>query len=178
MWRIVVMTGMRRGEVCGLMWSDVDLDAGRLSVQRSLVSADGTMSHPKTERSRRSNALDPATIAALREHRSRQAAEKLSIGAAYVDGGLVFCREDGSHLDPDFISKLFTRRRVACGLPKIRLHDLRHTHATLALQAGVHPNVVSERLGHSDIALTLNTYSHAIPALQAEAATVIASLIS
>lgn len=86
-------------------------------MQRSLASADGTMSQPKTERGRRSIALDSATITTLREHRSRQAAEKLSLGAAYGDAGLVFCREDGSHWDPDFISKLFNRRRTACGLP-------------------------------------------------------------
>ena len=123
-------------------------------------------------------ALDTETASALKDHRASQAAEKLLLGAAYQDQGLVFCREDGRPLDPDGVSKAFTKRRSAAGLVRIRLHDLRHTHATLALQAGVHPKVVSDRLGHGDVALTLNTYSHAIPALQESAAETVAALIS
>ena len=180
LWRVLAMTGMRRGEACGLQWKDIDLKNGRVSVQRSLIqSAVGpSFAPPKTERGRRAVALDTETASALKDHRASQAAEKLLLGAAYQDQGLVFCREDGRPLDPDGVSKAFTKRRSAAGLVRIRLHDLRHTHATLALQAGVHPKVVSDRLGHGDVALTLNTYSHAIPALQESAAETGAALIS
>lgn len=125
----------------------------------------------------RNVALDPQTVATLRAHRKRQVAEQLAFGPAYEDRGLVFCREDGTPIHPDRASKLFAQHVKAAGLPRIRLHDLRHTHATLALAAGVHPKVVSERLGHSSIAIMLDTYSHAIPALQEEAASAIAALI-
>ena len=89
----------------------------------------------------------------------------------------MFCQPDGTPIHPDSLSGLFERLANRAGLPRIRFHDLRHTHASLALAAGVHPKVVSERLGHADIALTLNTYSHAIPALQESAATVVADLV-
>jgi integrase len=179
-WRLAATTGMRRGELCGLKWIDVDLDTARVAVRRALVQVGYAIewSTPKTERGRRNVALDANTVTALREHRARQAAERLAIGVAYHDHGLVFCREDGQLIHPERLSRLFERHRTAARLPKIRLHDLRHTHATLALQAGIHPKVVSERIGHADIALTLNTYSHAIPALQESAATLIAELIS
>ena len=97
----------------------------------------------------------------LRVHRKAQLAERLALGPAYQDEGLVFAREDGAPMHPDRVSKLFRMHADAVKLPRIRLHDMRHTHATLALRAGVHPKVVSERLGHSSIALTLDTYSHA-----------------
>jgi len=102
--------------------------------------------------------------------------EGLLLGIA-VPHELVFAREDGSPLHPERISKIFEQHVGRSGLQRIRFHDLRHTHATIALQAGVHPKVVSERLGHADIALTLNVYSHAIPALQETAAALVASLI-
>ena len=89
----------------------------------------------------------------------------------------MFCQPDGTPIHPDSFSGLFERLVARAGLPRIRFHDLRHTHASLALTAGVHPKVVSERLGHADIALTLNTYSHAIPALQETAATIVANLV-
>jgi integrase len=121
--------------------------------------------------------LDPVTVAALRAHRNRQRQERLAWGPAYNDTGLVFTREDGTLLNPDLISETFRGHVSRSGLPKIRLHDLRHTHATLALQAGVPVKVISERLGHADVAFTMNTYAHAIPAMQAEAAVQIAGLV-
>lgn len=132
---------------------------------------------PKTERSRRSIALDPATLEILRVHRVRQAEEKLALGPAYEDQDIVFAREDGQPLHPERLSKLFGASVKAGGLPAIRFHHLRHTHATLALQAGVHPKVVSERLGHGDVGMTLNVYSHAVPALEEEAASSVAALL-
>jgi integrase len=178
-WTLLATTGMRRGEVLGLKWVDLDLEAGRAAVQRSLVLAGGrpVLSEPKTARSRRSVPLPGQTIAALRDHRRRQAEERLALGPGYEDQGFVFCREDGRQLDPHSFSERFKRRVTSSGLPRIRIHDLRHTFATLALQGGVNPKVVSEILGHANIGITLDTYSHAIPAMQEQAATLVADLI-
>ena len=172
-------TGMRRGEIAGLKWADIDFDRSRLAVRRALVTIGyaAAWSEPKTDRGRRSVALDQHTLAALRVHRVRQAEERLALGPAYTDEDLVFARADGSAPHPERLSKAFAAEARKAGLPPIRFHDLRHTYATIALQAGVHPKVVSERLGHGDIALTLNIYSHAIPALEEAAADRVAGVI-
>jgi len=179
LWHVLVMTGMRRGEVCGLSWDDVDLEAGRLSVRRALIPyGDGVItSEPKTAKGRRSIALDPGTIEALKAQAARQLADQEEWEGAWSDSGYVFTREDGEPYHPQSVSRSFERAVKAAKLPEIRLHDLRHTHATLALRAGIHPKVVSERLGHATIAITLDTYSHAIPAMQEEAAALIAGLV-
>ncbi len=171
-WLLSATTGMRRGELLGLRWPDIDLDGGRLSVVQTLITVDYklTFSTPKTARSRRSIALDAMTVMALRAHRARQVEERLAWGGGYNESDLVFCREDGAPVRPDWFSTEFEHHVKATGLVWIRLHGLRHTHASLALAANVHPKVVSERLGHSTIAMTLDTYSHAIPALQEDAA--------
>jgi integrase len=165
--------------VLGLRWIDIDLNASRLSVQQTLVSVayETRFSVPKTARSRRSVSLDATTVAALRAHRKRQLEERMSWGQAYRDSGLVVTREDGTLVHPDRFTQMFDKHVKDAGLPRIRLHDLRRTHATLALAAGVHPKVVSERLGHATVAFTLDVYSHAVPALQEEAADRIAALI-
>ena len=172
MWRLFLATGMRRGEVAGLRWIDVDLDAERLAVRstRVLVYTDVQVVEPKTRRSRRAVSLDGGPIAALRAHRANQDTERARIGDAWTETGYVFVREDGRPVDPDRITHLFGVAVTECGLPRIRLHDLRHTAATLALTAGVHPKVVSERLGHSSIAITLDTCSHVLPSMQEDAA--------
>ncbi|MBA2240472.1 MAG: site-specific integrase [Solirubrobacterales bacterium] len=176
-WRLAAMTGLRRGEVLGLRWRDLDLEAGRLAVVQTLVG-ERTFSQPKTDHGRRNVALDPVTVTALRTHRKRQAAERLALGPAYRDEQeLVFCREDGEPLWPQSFSRSFERHAKAAGLPAIRAHDLRHTHATLALAAGIHPKVVSERLGHASVGITLDIYSHATPAMQADAANRVAALL-
>lgn len=136
------------------------------------------ISTPKTAKGRRNVALDPATVASLRAHRTRQAEERLALGPAYVDEDLVFCREDGTPIWPRTFSRAFRAAAGAAGLHRIRLHDLRHTHATLALESGVHPLVVSERLGHSKVSITLDTYSHVTPALAEDAAATIAARIA
>jgi integrase len=179
-WRVAALTGMRRGEVLGLRWADIDLDQGWLSVRQALIVVDRQVqvSAPKTARGRRLIALDPGTITALRIHHAQQAAERLALGPTWTADDLVFTREDGQPLHPDWFRRRFERRVARAGLPKIRFHDLRHTHATLALQAGVHPKVISERLGHATVAITLDIYSHAIPALQHDAATTIADLVN
>ncbi len=117
------------------------------------------------------------TVAALREHRKRQTAERLQIGAGWQDLDLVFCRVDGAPLHPERFSRSFTDRVRQLGLPKIRLHDLRHGWATLALAAGVHPKVVQERLGHANISITLDTYSHVTAGLHGDAAEKVAGLV-
>jgi integrase len=172
MWRLFVATGMRRGEVAGLRWIDVDLAAARLSVRSTRVLVYGAVQviEPKTPRSRRVVALDPGTVASLAAHRERQAVARARAADLWEETGYVFAREDGRPIDPDRITHLFGLAVVASGLPRIRLHDLRHTAATLALGAGIHPKVVSERLGHSSITITLDTYSHVLPSMQEDAA--------
>jgi len=176
---LAAMTGMRRGEVLGLRWQDVDLDRGELSVTQSLTSYGYTtrFSSPKTRRSRRHIPLDQKTLAALRVHRASQAAEKLRQGPKYVDTGLVFTQEDGRWVHPDRFSHLFNTLVKKSTLPRIRLHDLRHTYATLSLQAGTPVKIISERLGHSSAAFTMDVYQHVIPAMQQEAADAVATLV-
>ena len=176
---LAATTGMRRGELLGLRWEDIDLEAGRLQVRatRVVVDKDVVESEPKTRRSRRSISLDAGTVAALRSHRASQLSERLAWGPGYQDSGLVFTREDGAPIHPQSLSWSFRHRVKRAGLPLIRFHDLRHTYATLALSAGVHPKIVSERLGHSSIAITLDTYSHVIPALAEQEANRVASMI-
>ena len=179
LWLTLALTGMRRGEALALRWEDVDLIAGRVSVHRSLVPLDGKVivSEPKTRRGNRLVSLDGTTVAELKRLRKTQREERLAWGPGWVDTGLVFTRENGASLHRERITRAFMRAVKKAGVPPIRLHDLRHTHATLALAAGIHPKVVSERLGHATVSLTLDTYSHAVPALAEEAAQIIAALV-
>lgn len=185
-WWLLATTGMRRGEALGLRWSDVDLERKLIRVVRTLITTDvqrkgdpgfswGT---PKTAKGRRTIALDDAAVAALKAHRKRQREERLALGEAYQDQDLVVCEPDGSPVHPKTISYRFGKASRAAGLPTIRLHDLRHTHATLALEAGVHPRIVQERLGHATVSITLDTYSHVDLDLQAAAAARVAALLT
>jgi integrase len=179
LWHTISMTGMRRGEAIGLRWSDVDLEAGRLSVRRALIptNREVVVSEPKTAKGRRVIALDATTVEVLKAQAARQLDEQKEWDEAWVETGLVFTAENGAALDPESVSRYWRQAAKKAMLPQIRLHDLRHTHATLALQAGIHPKVVSERLGHATVSITLDTYSHAIPAMQEEAAALIAGLV-
>lgn len=176
-WRLAATTGLRRGEVLGLRWRDCDLDAGRVTIVQTLIEGprEPRLSKPKSGRGR-NVALDAGTVQALREHRKAQASERLAWGPAYRDTGLVFCREDGTPIWPRTFSRTFEGHAKNAGVPPIRVHDLRHSWATAALGAGVHPKVVQERLGHASVAITLDIYSHAIPAMQEDAATRVAAL--
>jgi integrase len=172
-------TGMRRGEVLGLRWKDLDLERGELSVTQTLTSSGYKLrfSPPKTRRSRRCIPLDQRTVASLQAHKVKQAAEKLAKGAEYVGTGLVFTREDGSAYHPDLFSHLFNDLVKKTRLPRIRFHDLRHTYATLALQEDVNVKVVSERLGRSSAAFTMDVYQHVLPSMQQEAADAVAAAV-
>jgi integrase len=176
---LAATTGMRRGEVLGLRWSDIDFDHNRVSVCRSLVSVNYqiSISDPKTPRSRRAIAIDETTAQVLRAHKVKQAEDRLASEGDYQDQDLVFAGDDGAPIHPDSFTNAFDALVKKSGLPRIRLHDLRHTHATLALQAGIHPKVVSERLGHASVSITLDTYSHAVPSLQEQAAETVANLL-
>ncbi|MPZ68810.1 MAG: tyrosine-type recombinase/integrase [Actinobacteria bacterium] len=179
-WLLALSTGMRRGEILGLRWSDTDLETGKLAIRQTLITVNYEIqfSTPKTSRGRRSIALDKTTANVLRAHRKAQLEERMAIGATrYIDNDLVFCRLDGSPMHPDLFSQTFDRAVAKSGLPRIRLHDLRHTYATISLEAGVHPKVVSERLGHATVAFTLDRYSHAVPGMQEDAAEKVAALI-
>ncbi|MEX2375860.1 MAG: site-specific integrase [Dehalococcoidia bacterium] len=178
-WRVAAMTGMRRGEVLGLRWRDIDLDAARIAVRQALVSVayEVTVSTPKTHQARTID-LDPGTVDQLRAHRHRQEYERKEWGSDYHDRDLAFCKENGTLIHPHTLSQAFERLVARSDLPHIRLHDLRHTHATIALKAGVPVKVISERLGHETPAFTMKQYAHVIPGMQAEAAAEIAQLVT
>lgn len=172
LWILALTTGMRRGELLGLKWDDIDFHAGRLAVRRTLVTVEYriTWSEPKTAASRRVVALDPATIAALRQHGARQLEERMAIGAGYLDEKIVFAAVAREPLHPDTVTKHFDRLVARAGVPKIRLHDLRHTAATLMLEQGVPLKAVTERLGHSSTQITSDVYQHVGEQMQDDAA--------
>jgi integrase len=172
LYRMVAAVGLRRGEVCGLPWSDVDLDTGTLRVSQQLVSVGGRseIGKPKSAYGVRVVALDADTAAALREHRRRQLEERLEWGEAWTDSGLVFTREDGKPLDPAFVTRHFQALTRGAGLPVIKLHELSHTSASVGLAAGESMKEISDRLGHSSITITADTYTHVSPALARESA--------
>jgi integrase len=175
---LAATTGMRRSELLGLRWEDVDFEHAQIAVRRGFVVA-GYEVHegaPKSGRAR-TIAVDVDTIAMLKRHRARQLEERLAWSEAWTDLGLLFTLEDGSAIHPQTLSQTFDRRVASTNLPRIRFHDLRHTHATLLLQAGVHPKVAQERLGHSSIAITLDIYSHVAPGMQEDAAAKLGALV-
>lgn len=168
---LALTTGMRRGEILGLRWKDVDVDRAAVSVTQTLEQTkDGlAFKEPKTDRSRRTIALPSLAADALRRHRARQAEHRLKIGRAYVDRDLVCCRPDGEPLSPRSLTKAFAELARKRGL-KLRFHDLRHSHISHLLAAGVHPKVASERAGHASVSITLDVYSHVVPGMQEDAA--------
>ena len=170
---LAINTGMRQGEILALRWRDVDLDGGTLQVKATLQSAgeEFVFAEPKTAHSRRQVALNRPAAEALSSHRARQAEERLQLGAAREDNDLVFANEVGRPIAAaNLRNRSFWPLLVRAGLPRIRFHDLRHTAATLLLGRGVHPKIVSEMLGHSQIAITLDLYSHVTPTMQRQAA--------
>ena len=180
LWRLLAATGMRRGEALGLSWQDLDMEEGAVTIRRAWIPVNGTaqFSEPKSRRSRRTIALDPVTLAALQAHAARQADEQVEWREDLSEKDLVFSRPDGRPLVPWMVSKAFREHSKRALLPVIPLHGLRHTYATLALSSGVNPRIVSARLGHATVALTLDVYSHVLPQADREAAERIAALIA
>jgi integrase len=178
-WLLALTAGLRRGELAGLRWEDVDLDRAvvRIAVQRTTDSDYNIVSKEPKASSRRSVALAEQMVAALRRHRIRQAQERLAAGPAWQDSGLGFVDDLGRGYHPQRITDLFHEAAAAAGLPRIRLHDLRHTSATLALVAGIHPKIVQERLGHASIGMTLDIYSHVLAGMQHDAAAQVEGLL-
>jgi integrase len=168
---IAVTTGMRRGEILGLRWRDLNLDEASLAVTQTLEQTAKTLTfkEPKTERSRRTIALPALTVEALRRHKARQAETRLKLGPAYSDHDLVCCRPDGEPTSPRAVTKAFSVLIADLGM-KARFHDLRHSHISHLLAAGVHPKIASERAGHASVSITLDVYSHVIPGMQEDAA--------
>jgi integrase len=172
-WRLAIYTGMRRGELLALKWSDLELDAGALFVQRALSRGETSRleeGEPKSHSGRRRIALSLSVVESLKRHRVRQLEYRLSIGDAYEDRGYVFANETGGYIHPNTLYRRFRDLIVRAGVPAIRFHDLRHTSATLLLAEGVHGKIVQERLGHANIAMTLDLYSHVTADMQRNAA--------
>ncbi len=170
---LTAFTGMRRGEVLGLRWSDVDLEKGALSVVQTLgrsLDQGLIFEGPKSKGGRRAIDLDSRTIAVLRAHRVRQLEHRLKAGGAFEDQGLVFCDALGNPLNPMALTRAFQRHAKRVGLTKVRLHDLRHFHASVMFQQGESPVLVSKRLGHSSVSITMDVYSHLLSGWQREAA--------
>ncbi len=179
---LALTTGMREGELLALQWKDLDMAGGSLQVRRkvSRITNKGfVVSEPKTAKSRRNIPLAPRTLEALKRHRVRQNEQRLALGDAWEDQGLIFANSLGKPLEvSNMTRRSFRPLLVKAGLPQIRFHDLRHSCATLLLSMGIHPKVVQERLGHSQISVTLDTYSHVLPSMQEEAAQRLDALLS
>ena len=180
LYRLAITTGMRRGEMLGLTWENIDFDQQQVRVRytlQSLLKGEWKLSPPKTEASIRTIAIGEDDVQILRTHRRQQAEERLLLGPEYEDNGLVFPTSIGTPMRPRNLYRHFKREAEKAGLPEIRFHDLRHTHATMLLLLGEHPKVVQERLGHTKIETTLNTYSHVLPNMQAKAAQALDSMM-
>ena len=169
---LAITTGMRLGELRGLRWADVDLTRGHLQARSTLYMLEGKwiFGEPKSERSRRGITLSSLAVNALKAHRTTQLEHRLEMGEEWQDWDLVFCGPLGQPITDRAVRGPFHRMLAKIGLPPIRLHDLRHSAATLLLSQGVHPRIVQDLLGHSTISLTLDVYSHMLPNLQKEAA--------
>ena len=171
---LAISTGMRSGEILALQWKDIDFRSARLGVQRSLTRLKGGVwrfTNPKTPRAKRQISLPPSVIDLLTKHRKMQAEIRLAAGSKYENHDLVFASDTGQPLNHrNIVRRHFKPLLRSVGLPDVRFYDLRHTHATLLLGAGENPKVVSERLGHASIVLTLDTYSHVLPDMQQQSA--------
>ena len=169
LFHLAAQTGMRRSELCGLRWEHVNLDEGSISVVGTLQRIVGhglVEGQPKRNSSRRKIAITKRAVALLHSVRRRQLEARLAAGPVWTDTGYVFTQPDGKAIDSDRVSREFAKVVRQGDLPHLTFHGLRHIHATLLLKAGVHPKVVSERLGHSKVGLTMDTYSHVLPDMQ------------
>jgi integrase len=169
---IAITTGMRRGELLALRWDDIDLEQGVLHVRRTMNRIAGygyVENEPKTKTSHRRVMLPHVAVEALKKHRVMLDQAKQQAGTKWTEKGLVFPNSKGNFLSPDRLLIWFQQALIQAGLPHMRFHDLRHSAATILLTMGVHPKVVQELLGHSTIAMTMDTYSHLLPSMQRDA---------
>ncbi len=172
LYTVALALGLRQGEALGLTWADVDFDAGTITVKHQLQRIAGklTLTEPKSRASRRTIQAPAVVLDALRQHRRRQLEERLALGGDWQDSGLVFTTAKGTPLDDSNLRRLFLAALRTAGLPRLRFHDLRHSAASLLLAQGVPARMIMELLGHSQITLTLGTYSHILPQLSRETA--------
>jgi len=180
LYHLAVYVGLRQGELLGLRWSDIDGNVGRISVARQVQRVAGqglVFCEPKSRMSRRAVSIGPATLGLLREHRVRIDELRLLAGARWQEQDLLFPSVVGTPMNARNLLRQFHSVLARAGLPAVRFHDLRHTSATLLLNEGVHPKLVQARLGHSQIGLTMDTYSHVLPAVDGAVATVIERII-
>lgn len=168
---LALTTGMRQGEIAALKWSNVNFSDGFISVTHNFqrVGNQYELTKPKTEKSRRSIAMMDVTIKELKNLRIKQIEIKMGLGIKFTDDDFICSWDNGTPFRPHYISDIFRNAVSNLMYPKIRFHDLRHTHATMLLSKDVNPKIVSERLGHSTINITLDTYSHVLPNMQKEA---------
>jgi integrase len=169
---LAVTTGMREGELLALKWQDINFEARSLHIRHSMgyIPGQGYLEfEPKTSKGRRKIVLPPFVCEALKQHRARQLEARLKAGTRWQDQDLVFCNIYGGFLDPAHLRQRFDKLLKDAGLPDVRFHDLRHSAATILLSMGVHAKVVQEILGHSQISMTMDTYSHVLPSMQQEA---------
>ena len=178
LYTLALATGMRRGELLGLKWQDINVETGILQVRRVLSRVPTNMperehvyveAEPKTQKSRRSVMIAPFALEALKRHYASQLEAKLKADAYWQEYDYVFCTLHGTHLNPNHVVEEFKKILNRAGLPNIRFHDLRHSAATLLLSLGVHPKVVQELLGHTQISMTMDVYSHVLPGMQQDA---------
>ncbi len=178
LYTLALATGLRRGEILGLKWQDINFAAGTLQVRRILSRVPTLAANrehvyveaePKTKQSRRSVVIAPLALQSLVQHRTRQLEARQQAGLAWQDHDYVFCTSIGTHLNPNHVVEELKKLLHKAGLPDIRFHDLRHSAATLLLTAKIHPKVVQEILGHTQISTTMDIYSHVLPGLQEDA---------
>jgi integrase len=176
LYHLAALTGMRRSELCGLKWGDIDLDGAALRVVRTLQRIDGrglVEGRPKTERSRRTIALSPSALEVLRRVRAMQSEDQLRLGSVWQGRGYVFTNEDGTPLSGERVSKDFANIVRQAKLPHLTLHGLRHTAASLMIAGGVHARTIADILGHSSISTTMDVYGHLISGVQEDAVSVL-----
>jgi len=180
LWQMASMTGLRRSEICGLQWPDIDLDSGVLSVKRARIQINGgkpIIKGPKSAASRRVVDFDAEMVNVLRRWKVAQLEDRLLAGTTWEPGEWLFTNEIGQPVNPEWVGKRFRRLVADAGLPTITMRQLRHSHATALLKAGVHPKVVQERLGHSSISVTMDIYSSVLPGMQREAVERLATMM-
>lgn len=165
---LAAYTGLRKGEILALTWDDIDFDKKQIRVNKTLyrIKDEYVINEPKTKNSIRTIYIDDDIIRLIKKQRVKQNLEKMKCRTVYTDHNLVFAQENGDYVFPSAVNVLFRRFIKQSGLPEIRFHDLRHTHATILLQMGVNPKMVADRLGHSSVQITLDVYSHVLPSMQ------------